>query len=130
MMRIGLLGGFAVQCDGTEVPENAWRLRQSRSLVKLLALAPGHTLHRDRAREVLWPGHDARATTNNLHQVVYAARRALEAAGADGAATIALRDDVLSLQGDVEVDLEVLEAAIAAARQTRTVAAYEHALAG
>src|SRR4051794_28240214 len=129
MMRIGLLGGFSVQHDGTDVPETAWRLRKARSLVKLLALAPGHALHRERACELLWPDRDAQASANNLHQVVYAARRAFEAGGADGAVIIALRDDVLSLQGDVEVDAEALEAAIAAARADGGAAAYEAALA-
>ena len=101
MVRISLLGGFAVQVDGTDIPEDAWRLRKARSLVKLLALAPSHVLHRERACELLWPDRDAQASSNNLHQVLYAARRALEAGGADGAAVIALRDDVLSLQGEV-----------------------------
>lgn len=130
MVRIRLLGGFAVQCDGTAVPEDAWRLRKARSLVKLLALAPGHVLHRERACELLWPDRDAKAAANNLHQALHAARRALTAAGADGAAAIALRDDALSLQGDVEVDLETAVAAIAAAREDGGAAAYEAALAG
>ena len=130
MVRIDLLGGFAVQCNGTAVPQGAWRLRKARSLVKLLALAPGHTLHRERACEVLWPDRDARAAANNLHQVLYAARRALEASGTDGAAVLTLRDDVLGLEGKVEVDIEVLETAIAAAREDGRPAAYESALAG
>src|SRR5512144_2124156 len=109
MVRIDLLGGLTVQCDGTAVPDDAWRLRKARSLVKLLALAPGHALHRERASELLWPDRDAHSAANNLHQVVYAARRALGSAGADGAAVLSLRDDVLSLQGDVEVDGEQLE---------------------
>src|SRR4051794_34630829 len=130
MVRIELLGGFAVRHDGTEVPDSAWRLRKARSLVKLLALQPGHVLHRERACELLWPDRDAHASVNNLHQVLYAARRALEASGADGATVIALRDDVLSLQGEIEVDAEELEAAIGAARGERTVAAHGAALAG
>src|SRR5436190_5353088 len=131
MLDIRLLGGFAVQIGGAEVPEDAWRLRKARSLVKLLALAPGHRLHRDQASALLWPDRDdARAVANNLHQAVYAARRALDAAGADGAAVLALRDDVLSLHGDVAVDAVGLEAAIAAARADGGASAYEAALAG
>src|SRR3954471_19250333 len=131
MLDIRLLGGFAVQVEGTEVPEDAWRLRKARALMKLLALAPGHRLHRDQASALLWPDReDARATANNLHQAVYAARRAFDAAGADGAAVLALRDDVLALPGEVRVDAVELEAAVAAARATGTAAALERALAG
>jgi predicted ATPase/DNA-binding SARP family transcriptional activator len=131
MLDIQLLASFAVQVDGTEVPDGAWRLRKARALVKLLALAPGHRLHREQAGALLWPDRadDARALANNLHQAVYAARRALDAAGADGAAILALREDVLGLQGDVRVDAVELEAAIAAARAAGTPAALEEALA-
>src|SRR5215213_5666540 len=131
MLEVRLLGGFAVQVDGVEVPEDAWRLRKARALVKLLALAPGHRMHREQVFQLLWPGRDdARAVANNLHQALYAARRALDAAGADGAAVLALRDDVLGLNGDVTVDAVGLEAAIAAARAEGSTAAYETALAG
>src|SRR4051794_39950765 len=130
MLDIRLLGGFAVQVEGTEVPEDAWRLRKARALMKLLALAPGHRLHRDQASALLWPDReDARATANNLHQAVYAARRALDAAGADGAAVLALRDDVLSLNGELNVDVVELEAAVAAARADGSAGAFDAALA-
>jgi predicted ATPase/DNA-binding SARP family transcriptional activator len=130
VLDIRLLSGFAVQVDGAEVPDDAWRLRKARALVKLLALAPGNRMHRDQACALLWPGkEDARALNNNLHQAVYAARRALDATGADGAAMLALRDDVLSLSGEVTVDAVQLEGAIAAARADGGARAYEAALA-
>jgi len=130
LLDIRLLGGFAVQVDGADVPDDSWRLRKARALVKLLALAPGQRLHREQVFEALWPGRDdARALTNKLHQALYAARRALDTAGADGAATLALRDDVLSLNGDVEIDAVRLEAAVAAARAAGTADAYQDALA-
>jgi predicted ATPase/DNA-binding SARP family transcriptional activator len=132
MLDIRLLGGFTVQVDGAPVPDDAWRLRKARALVKLLALAPGHRVHREQAGALLWPDRadDARSVANNLHQAVYAARRALDAANADGAAIIALRDDVLAFQGDVRVDAIELEAAIVAARADGTPAAFERVLAG
>jgi predicted ATPase/DNA-binding SARP family transcriptional activator len=130
VLSIRVLGGFAVQIDGTEVRDDAWRLRKARALVKLLALAPGNRMHREQAYELLWPGKDdARALNNNLHQAVYAARRAFDSAGADGAALLALRDDVLSLNGEVEVDAVALEDALAAARADGGAQAYAAALA-
>ena len=47
-VRITLLGGFEVVVDGRQVPTVDWRRRQAAALVKLLALAPGRTLHRER----------------------------------------------------------------------------------
>jgi hypothetical protein len=33
----------------------SWRLRKAAGLVKLLALAEGHRLHREQAMDLLWP---------------------------------------------------------------------------
>jgi len=43
------LAGFAALVDDELVPERAWRLKKTRELVKLLALAPEHRLHREQA---------------------------------------------------------------------------------
>jgi hypothetical protein len=41
-VRIGLLGGFRVSVGPVVIGEEEWRLRKARSLIKLLALSPGH----------------------------------------------------------------------------------------
>jgi hypothetical protein len=41
-VRIGLLGGFRVSIGPVVIGEEEWRLRKARSLIKLLALSPGH----------------------------------------------------------------------------------------
>src|ERR671936_627682 len=109
-LRIALLGGFSAAAGERAVSEGTWRLRKAKSLVKLLALAPEHRLHRDQVLEVLWGDRDPAAAMNNLHQALYVARRALE-----DAAVIELRDDALVL-GGVVVDVEEFEQAAAAAR--------------
>src|SRR5690348_9065876 len=116
LLRISLLGGFSARADDQVVSEGAWRLRKAKSLVKLLALAPERRLHRERASELVWPERDAAAATNNLHQALYVARRALETAGLDGAAAIELRDDALVLCDEAVVDVEEFERAAGAAR--------------
>ena len=73
------------------MPDSAWRLKKARELVKLLALARGHRLHREQAMDVLWRDLAPAAAANNLHQAVHVARRAL------GADAIDVRDEVLSL---------------------------------
>jgi predicted ATPase len=117
---VTLLGGFAAAVDGTPVPDNAWRLKKARELVKLLALARNHRLHREQAMDVLWRDLAPAAAANNLHQAVHVARRAL------GADAIDVRDEVLSLSADIDVD--ALEAAVAEARRLKTPAAYRAAL--
>ena len=72
-LHVTLLGGFSVRVGSRPVP-GPWRLRKSKTLVKLLALAGGHRAHRDVLAGVLWPGLDPAAAANNLHQVLHAAR--------------------------------------------------------
>jgi DNA-binding SARP family transcriptional activator len=54
-LRIRLLGGFEVSVGTARVPEDAFRLRKAKSLLKLLALAPERRMHRARMGELLWP---------------------------------------------------------------------------
>ena len=80
ILRVFLLGEFRVEVEGQIVGDSAWRLRKARSLVKILALAPGHRLHREQIMEYLWPGSDFGSALNSLNQVLYVARQALAAA--------------------------------------------------
>jgi len=119
-LSVNLLGGFTAAVDGVAVPDKAWRLKKARELVKLLALARGHRLHREQAMDTLWRDLAPAAAANNLHQAVHVARRAL------GPDAIDVRDEVLSLAADVDVDLFARLAADA--RRMRTAAAYGVAL--
>jgi predicted ATPase/DNA-binding SARP family transcriptional activator len=125
-VQICLLGGFAVVARGGPVPDEEWRLRRARTLVKLLALAPERRMHREQLVEVLWPDGDPAG--NSLHQVLYTARRAL-GAGEGEPVRLALRDDVVTLAGDgIWVDVDAFEERAAAARLSPTVHAYRAAL--
>lgn len=77
-LRIHLLGGFRISLDIQVVPEGGWRLQRAKTLVKLLALALGHQLHREQALDLLWPDVDLKDPNNSLHQVLHAARSAIE----------------------------------------------------
>ena len=100
----------------------SWRLNKAKTLVKLLALAPDHRLHRDRVGDILWPGAGARAAANNLHQVVHAVRNAV------GPTSIELRDDMVRLGGRVTVDVDTFERAAGQARATAEIDALQAAL--
>ncbi|MGH2887498.1 MAG: ATP-binding protein, partial [Solirubrobacteraceae bacterium] len=120
-VSLTLLGGFAASVDGVPVAESAWRLKKARELVKLLALAPGHQLHREQAMDLLWGNRAPDAAANNLHQAVYVARRALDPR------SIEVRDEMLVLVADVDTDRFAIAAATA--RDARTPRAYRDALA-
>jgi predicted ATPase len=119
-VAITLFGAFAATVDGSAVADSAWRLRKARELVKLLAVAPGHSLHREQLMDVLWGDRAPDAAANNLHQAVYVARRALDPDA------IQVGGEVLHLEATVDVD--AFRAAAAEARQERTQAAYRAAL--
>ncbi len=53
-MRVWLLGGFRVSVNSGIIAEDQWRLRKAAALVKLLALAPNHRLHREQVMDLLW----------------------------------------------------------------------------
>ena len=130
-VRVWLLGGFRVSVGTRTVEEGAWRLRKASALVKLLALAPGHHLHRERAMDLLWPSLGRKAAANNLSQALHAARHALgpDAAGA-ASGFVASQDEQLVLcpGGELWLDVEAFEEAAATARRSREPAAYRAAL--
>ncbi|WP_426592597.1 ATP-binding protein [Cellulomonas sp. McL0617] len=103
-VSVRLLGGFDVVVDGVPVPPDAWSRRQAASLVKVLALAPGHRLHREQVIEALWPGSSIESGGPRLHKVAHYARRAL---GGDLEAVL-LRNDMVALlpEQDLTVDVE------------------------
>jgi len=76
-LKIWLLGGFRVELSGRPVADEAWRRNRSRALVKLLALAPDHRLHREQLMDSLWPELGADAEAANLRKAAHHARRAL-----------------------------------------------------
>ena len=76
-LDVTLLGGFEVRVDGAPVPASAWTHGRARDLVKLLALAHGHRLPRDRVLDELWPLLGVDPAMANLHKAAHHARRAL-----------------------------------------------------
>jgi DNA-binding SARP family transcriptional activator len=131
-VRIRLLGGFKVCVGQRRIGEGEWRLRKARVLLTLLALAPGHRMHREQAMERLWPGLSSEAAVNNLHYALHVARRTLEPTAPANAASryLTLRGDVLALcpNGLLWVDVEAFEHAAATARRSGEPAAYRAAV--
>src|ERR671913_1444688 len=115
-VRVHLLGGFGVWVGSRVVSEGAWHLRKARSLVKLLALAPGHRLHREQVMDLLWPHLDRRAASNNLRGSLHAARTALASKPDAASCYLASKEERIALCPEVElwVDVEAFEEAASA----------------
>src|SRR5215467_3819766 len=79
---VRLLGRFEVYVDGNAVPADTWRSRRAADLVKVLALAPSQSMHREQVMALLWPELGDEPAGANLRKAVHYARRAM---GADEA---------------------------------------------
>lgn len=126
-MRVRLLGGFDVEVGGERVDPARWRLRKARTVVKLLCLERGQRLHREFLLHLLWPSLSPAAASNNLHQALHVARRALAAEGTDG--LLELRDHLVVLRADglVEVDADRFRTMAAAALESEDLVALREA---
>ena len=115
VVRVWLLGGFRVSVGSRVIEDKRWRLEKAATLVKLLALSPGHRLHREQAMDHLWPDLGKKAVSNNLRQAVYAARRILARDRWMSARYLASEEESLVLcpGGQLWVDFEAEEAATA-----------------
>jgi DNA-binding SARP family transcriptional activator len=100
-VEVRLLGDFAVRLNGRDVPSDRWSRRHSATLVKLLALAPGRSLHREQVLDALWPDLDIEAAAPRLHKAAHYARNALGSRDA-----VVLGDDVVRLLPHQSVDID------------------------
>ncbi len=129
-VRVKLLGGFSVSVGTRTIRQEEWRLKKAASLVKLLALAPGHRMHREQAIDLLWPDTARRRASNNLRQVLYGARKILDASPGYPERYLSLRDEQLVLcpEGQLWVDADAFEEAAATARRSQDPSANRAAI--
>ncbi|MCU0951848.1 MAG: AAA family ATPase [Burkholderiaceae bacterium] len=138
ILRVEMLGRFAVVASGGRAnaaadrqaepqvephaasqpaSQPAWQRAAPRRLLKWLALAPRRTLPADVLMRRLWPDDDSPRRRQRLHHIVYLLRSAL-ASTAPGVDTAWVEHDDagLRLSPFIEVDVDVFEQALAAAR--------------
>jgi DNA-binding SARP family transcriptional activator len=116
--RITLLGGFQVSVDGRAAA--SWPHRRAAELVKLLALADRHKLHREQVMDALWPDLGPEAAAANLRKALHFARKALSSDQ-----SISIVGEMVELYPDAEisVDTEVFEDAARSALKSGDVTA-------
>jgi len=101
-VRVTLLGGFEVSVDDDVIAARHWSRRHSSALVKLLAMSPSRTLHREVVMDTLWPDLAIDDAAPRLHKAAHYARRIL----GHRDAVVLLADAVyLWPDGDVHVDM-------------------------
>lgn len=130
-LSVTLLGDFRVIAGERQLGEDGWPSRKARSLVKLLALSPGHKLHREQVIEALWPELDPASASSALRKAVHYARHALDpAAPAATHPYLQSRDEQLLLiaPDGVQVDINVFRNAASSARRTGDPASLNNAI--
>jgi DNA-binding SARP family transcriptional activator len=131
-LHVKLLGGFCVERTDVGHAVSDWPRRRAKTLIKLLAVQPGHALHREQIIDVLWSGADAESALNSFGKALHAARRSLEPGlpRRQDSAYLRLVNAVLSLNTEhVAVDLDRFEQLAEDAIRRREFTAYEAALA-
>ncbi len=127
-----LLGTVSIFVDGSPVEERMWTRRKAKALLKILALAPQHQLHREQLMEHLWPEQEPELAANNLNKIIHAARRALEPGLKSGADSrfILTHDQQVKLRasGGLWIDVEEFEQRAALALKSKIIRDYESAL--
>lgn len=105
-VRIEVLGRFDVTVGGVLTGAGTLGRRQASALLKLLALDPGHAMHRERLLDLLWPDDRLEEALPKLHKAAHFARRACDHVDA-----VAFRGDLVQLfpGSDVVVDAEQFE---------------------
>ncbi len=105
-LRVYLLGRFEVERNGELLAPQSWRRRRPADLLKIVAVAPARTLHREQAIERLWPDKTLEEGANNLHRALHDLRRVL------GGPWVFLDKGILKLDASTWVDVHEFEAAV------------------
>jgi predicted ATPase/DNA-binding SARP family transcriptional activator/DNA-binding CsgD family transcriptional regulator len=130
VLSIYLLGGFHVKFGAHVLAATAWRSRKAAQLVKLLALAPDHSLHREQLLDRLWPDLEPSAGANNLRYTLHVARRLLGRLPLEQTDLLRWRGEriVLAASQRLWIDAEAFTKAAAAVRRAQEPAAYWSAI--
>jgi predicted ATPase/DNA-binding SARP family transcriptional activator len=130
-LQIHLLGDFCICIGEKSLEANHWKLRKAKTLIKLLALAPHHRLHREELMDSLWPEADLQAATDSLHQTLHNLRSNLKPYCSNPRHYIQVENEMVSLCPDTPlwIDMEAFEAAAQEATRSRDPESYQVALA-
>ncbi len=122
---MSLLGRFELLVDGVRIDDRRWGGRRGPAVVKLLALAPGHHLHREQLMDALWPTLPLDRAAPRVHKAVHLARGAM---GHRESLVVSAERVSLWPSADLVVDVERFEEMALAARSSASPAAIAAAI--
>ena len=131
-LHVRLLGGFCIERSDVGQAVSDWPRRSAKTLIKLLAVQPGHALHREQVTDVLWPKVNAESALNSLGKALHVARRALQPGlpRRQDSAYLRLADGMLVFSTEhAIVDTDEFEQLAEDALRRKEIAAYEAAFA-
>jgi DNA-binding SARP family transcriptional activator len=131
-LHVSLMGGFRIERADAGQVASSWPRRSAKTLLKLLAVQPGHALHREQILEILWSGVKPESALNSFGKALHAARRTLEPEllRRQDSAYLHLTDNMLVLDTEhVTVDADEFERFAKDAMRRREIKAYEAAIA-
>jgi DNA-binding SARP family transcriptional activator len=132
VLRVRLLGGFGVERSDPTGLVCDWRRRSAKTLTKILAAHPKHSLHREQMLDILWPEADAESALNSLGKALYAARHAFEPElpRRQNSTFLRLEDAMLVLDTEhVTIDADRFEQLAQDSLRRREISALESAVA-
>jgi DNA-binding SARP family transcriptional activator len=130
---VNVLGGFRVERRNNGGPVSEWQRRGAKTLIKLLATAPEHALHREQVLDLLWPGVELNSALNSLGKALHAVRHALEPElpPRGDSAYLRTRDSMVSLAMEhVSIDADRFQLMAERALRESDLTACERALEG
>ena len=114
-MHLQLLGTFALRAGARVVLDESWKRRKAKGLLKLVALAPGHRLHREQVTEALWAELDPDAAMNQLYKSLHFLKTELARYGRRS--PLSMIDQHVCLDGAIGVDTDRFRKLAALARR-------------
>jgi len=129
-VHVRLFGRFALLCDDVVVIDGSWKPAKAAAIVKMLALRPERSMHRDELIDALWPEADAEAGANSLYKNLHQLRKTVRRAGGPRD-VVHLEHPTIALAPYITTDLDAFRgAADTRALTTREGVAGALALAG
>jgi DNA-binding SARP family transcriptional activator len=116
-VRLSLLGRFSLSAGDVRLIDESWSRSKAKAVLKLLAVSPGHRLHREQVMDAIWPDLPPERAADQLYKAIHFIRAETVEAGLDPRLSI-LRatEERIELAEDVSVDLDAFRESARRAR--------------
>jgi DNA-binding SARP family transcriptional activator len=105
MLRLVVLGRFELTVNGLPIIDSGWSRRRAAAILKVLALADRHSLHREEVMELLWPDLAGSGAANQLYKNLHWLRRIARDRGI-GEPIVTVAGEIVRLDASLGVDID------------------------